>query len=136
VVGVNVVPLMATLLALAVGSVGRLLALALDRPRVIIEGAALELAAFWAIGFPLASRAGSFGACLATLPASAIYAWYVAARMRPHLAYPLRVPARALLLAAVFLPLGLLQGPWALGLLGFAAGAAADAGRLVGTRTI
>ena len=84
-----------TLLTVAVGSVGRLQALVLNRPAAVIAAAACECAAFWALGFPLASRFGSLGACAATLPASALYAWYVTAKLRPDLPFSLRPAGRA-----------------------------------------
>jgi O-antigen/teichoic acid export membrane protein len=122
-VAFNIVPLTATLVALAAGHVGRLLALTLDRPRVIIAAAGLELAAFWAVGFPLAARLGSLGACVATVPAAFLYAWYVIAQIRPALPYSFTAAWRALASAGVFVPLVLLRGRWELNALMFAAGA-------------
>ena len=124
-VALNIVPLTATLVALAAGHVARLLALTLDRPRVIIAAAGLELAAFWALGFPFAARLGSLGACLATVPAAFLYAWYLTAKVRPALPYALTAARRALLSAGVFVPLVFLRGRWELNALMFAAGAIA-----------
>ena len=60
-VALNIVPLTATLVALAAGHVARLLALTLDRPRVIIAAAGLELAAFWAARLSLRRASGQPG---------------------------------------------------------------------------
>jgi O-antigen/teichoic acid export membrane protein len=124
-VALNIVPLTATLVALAAGHVARLLALTLDRPRVIIAAAGLELAAFWAVGVPFAARLGSLGACLATVPAAFLYAWYLTAKVRPELPYALTAARRAVLSAAVFVPLVVMRGRWELNALMFAAGAIA-----------
>ena len=124
-VAVDLLPLLVALVAATVGSVGRLLALALDRPRVIIGAAGFELAAFWVLGFPLAQRLGSLGACLAMVPASALYAWIVTARVRAELPYSLLPARRALAAAVVFVPLVFLRGSWALNALLFALGATA-----------
>jgi O-antigen/teichoic acid export membrane protein len=121
-VALNIVPLTATLLALAAGQVGRLLALTLDRPGMIIVAAGLELAAFWLVGFPLAARMGSLGACLATLPAAVLYAGYLTATLRPALPYSLAAAGRALLAAVVFVPLTALRGRWEVNTVLFATG--------------
>jgi len=135
-VATNVLPLTVTLLTLSVGSVGRLLALTLDRPGIIVRAAGIELAAFWAIGLPLASRAGSLGACVAALPASALYAWYITARVRPELPYSLGAAGRAVLSSLVFLPLVFLRSSWPVNTLLFALGAAAYVGVLLRSRVI
>lgn len=59
-VTVNLLPLTMSLVTLAVGSVGRLLTLALGRPKAAIVAAALGLAAFWGVGAPLVAWGGSF----------------------------------------------------------------------------
>ena len=135
-VATNVLPLMVTLLTLSVGSVGRLLALTLDRPGIIVRAAGIELAAFWAVGLPLASRAGSMGACVAALPASALYAWYITARVRPELPYSFGAAGRAVLSSLVFLPLVFLRSSWPTNTLLFALGAAAYVGLLLRSRVI
>jgi O-antigen/teichoic acid export membrane protein len=135
-VATNVTVLTLTLLTMSVGSVGRLAALTLDRPRVIIVAAGLELAAFWLLGFPLATRFGSLGACIAALPASALYAWYLTTRVRPDLPYSIGPAARALAASLVFVPLVLLRPAWPLNALVFTAGAAAYLGLLLRLRVI
>jgi O-antigen/teichoic acid export membrane protein len=124
-VATNVLPLTVALLTLSVGAVGRLLALALDRPGIIVRAAAIELAAFWVIGLPLASRTGSVGVCVAALPASALYAWYITARVRPELPYSLATAGRAVLAAIVFVPLVFLRSSWPVNALLFALGSGA-----------
>ena len=135
-VAANLAVLTLTLLTVAVGSVGRLQAIVLNRPAVVIAAAAFECAAFWALGFPLASRFGSLGACAAALPASALYAWVVTAKLRPDLPFPLRPAGRAVAAGAVFVPLVLMAPGWPLNLLLFAAGGAAYAGLLLRLRVV
>ncbi len=135
-VAANLAVLTLILLPVAVGSVGRLQSLVLNRPGTIIAGAAIEFIAFWAIGFPLAARFGSFGAVAASLPASALYAWFVIARMRPALPFSLRPARRALAAAGIFVPLLLAAPAWPLNLLLYAAGAAAYAGLLLRLRVV
>ena len=135
-VAANLTVLTLTLLTVAAGSVGRLQALVLNRPATIIAAAACEFAVFWAIGYPLASRFGSLGACAAALPASACYAWYVTARLRPGLPFSLRPAGRAIAAAAVFIPLVLAAPAWPLNLLLLAAGAAAYSGLLLRLRVV
>ncbi|HSP90259.1 MAG TPA: hypothetical protein VLN08_05110, partial [Vicinamibacterales bacterium] len=135
-VAANLAVLTLILLPVAVGSVGRLQSLVLNRPGTVIAGAAIEFAAFWAIGFPLAARFGSFGACAAALPASALYAWFVMARLRPALPFSLRPAWRAIAAAGVFVPLVLAAPAWPINLLLFAAGTAAYAGLLLRLRVV
>jgi PST family polysaccharide transporter len=135
-VAANLALLTLILLPVAAGSVGRLQSLVLNRPGTVIAGAAIEFAAFWAIGFPLAARFGSFGACVAALPASVLYAWFVIARMRPALPFSLRSSWRAIAAAGVFVPLVLAAPAWPINLLLYAAGAAAYAGLLLRLRVV
>jgi len=135
-VAANLTVLTLLLLPVAVGSVGRLQSLVLNRPGTVIAGAAIEVAVFWAIGFPLASRFGSFGACAAALPASVLYAWFVMARLRPALPFSLRPAWRAIAAAGVFVPLVLAAPAWPFNLFLYAAGAAAYAGLLLRLRVV
>ena len=135
-VAANVAVITLALLTGAVGSVGRLQALMLDRPKAFILAAAIECAAFWAIGFPLAQRFGSFGASVAVVPASALYAWFLVSRVRPGLPFSFRPAAKALAASAVFVPLILLFPSWPRSALLFAAGAAAYIGLLLRLRVI
>jgi len=104
-VAVNLIPLTLALITLSVNSVGRLAALALDRPGLSAAAAALELAAFWALGLVLAPHWGSLGVCVAALAGSAVYSLSITWRLHRELAYSLRVPLQAGLLASTFLPL-------------------------------
>ena len=135
-VAANVSVITLSLLTVAIGSVARLQVLVLDRPQVLIAAAALEFAAFWAIGFPLASRFGSLGASVAVLPASALSAWFLTLRVRAGLPFSLRPAAKALAAATVFVPPILLSPGWPLGALLFVAGSAAYAGILLRLRVI
>jgi len=119
----NAVPPMLALLTLSVGMTGRLLALTLDRPGATATGAAIELAAFWLLGVPLAMWAGSLGACWAVVPASALHASYITWRMRRELPFSLVHAGRAVALSLVFAPLALLRGAWPANALLWTAGA-------------
>lgn len=101
-------PLVFSLLTFALISVARLLALAYDRPRVAVIGSAVHLAAFWALGWPLASLRGSWGASVAMLGASVLCAAFYTWSMRKVLGYPIRNWGSAILLGALFLPLALI----------------------------
>jgi O-antigen/teichoic acid export membrane protein len=122
-VAANLLPMMGTLVVAGAAAVGRLLALALDRPRPVITAAALELAVFLALGIPLAMRAGSLGASVATFPAAVVFAWFLTWRLRPELPFALAPARRALLAAAVFVPLVVLRDGWRLNAALFAGGA-------------
>jgi len=135
-VATNVAVITLALLTVAVGSVARLQMLVLDRPKALIAASALELAAFWAIGFPLASRFGSLGASVAVLPASALYAWFLASTARPGLPFSLRPAAKALAASVLFVPLIAFSPAWPLSAPLFVAGAAAYAGLLLRLRVI
>ncbi|MFO7692866.1 MAG: polysaccharide biosynthesis C-terminal domain-containing protein, partial [Vicinamibacterales bacterium] len=135
-VAANLALLTLILLPVALGSVGRLQSLVLNRPGTILTAAALEFTVFWVLGYPLASRFGSLGACAAALPASALYAWYVTARLRSRLPFSLRPAGKALAASAVFVPPVLAAPAWPINLLLFAAGAAAYAGLLLRLRVV
>jgi O-antigen/teichoic acid export membrane protein len=132
----NVAVITIALLTVSVGSVARLQALMLDRPRAFILASAVECAVFWAIGFPLARRFGSFGACLAVVPASTVYAWLLASRVQSGLPFSFRPAGKALAAAVVFLPLILLSPSWPGSAVAFAAGAAAYVGLLLRLRVV
>lgn len=101
-------PLMFSLLAFVLIAVARLLALAYDRPRVAVIGSAVHLATFWALGWPLVSIRGSWGASLAMLGASALCAAFLTWSMRQVLGYPIRNWGLAIVLAAFFSPFALI----------------------------
>ena len=111
-VAATVVPLMAAILVHGAGDVSRLLSLAVDRPHLIAAAAAIEFAAFWGLGLPLASRAGSLGAATAALAASVLYAAFLTWRARPTLPYSFAAAGRAVALAVVFVPAALIEWPW------------------------
>jgi O-antigen/teichoic acid export membrane protein len=135
-VAANAVPAMLALLTLSVGMTGRLLALTLDRPGAAAAAAAIELAAFWSFGVPLALRAGSLGACWAVVPASALYASYITWRMRRELPFSLGDAGRAVALSLVFAPLAFLRGAWPANALLLTAGAMAYGVLLLRSRVI
>jgi O-antigen/teichoic acid export membrane protein len=132
----NVTVMTLALVTGALGAVVRLQALMLDRPRAFIVAAAVECAAFWAIGFPLARQFGSFGASLAVAPASALYAWFLTANLRPRLRFSFRPAARALAASIVFAPLILLSPAWPLNVVLYSVGAAAYIGLLLRLRVV
>jgi O-antigen/teichoic acid export membrane protein len=104
-VAANLVPLTLALLALALGSVARLLALVHDRPGVALASAVVRLAAFWGLGPLLVAWRGALGGCLAVLAASILYGAYSTWRIRRTLRYSLRPWALTIALAGLFLPL-------------------------------
>jgi len=91
---------------------------------------------FLGLGVPLAMRAGSLGASVATLPAAVAFAWYLTWRLRPELPYALAPARRALLAAAVFVPLVVLRDGWRLNAALFAGGACAYLLVLVRARVV
>lgn len=108
-VGRILLPLMLSLLSFVLTGVARMLALAYDRPRVAVIGSALHLTAFWALGWPLVSLSGSWGASVAMLGASLLCAMFFTWSMRQVLRYRVRDWGLAILLATFFLPLALLR---------------------------
>ena len=108
----NLVPLTIALFVLCIGSVGRLVSLAVDRPGMAALAAALEFAAFWMAGIVATLRLGSFGASLAALFGSILYAAAITWRMRRELRYSLAAAFRTGMLALVFMPLAWLKGSW------------------------
>jgi O-antigen/teichoic acid export membrane protein len=108
-VGRILLPLMFSLLSFVLTGVARMLAIAYDRPRVAVIGSAVHLVAFWALGWPLVSVNGSWGASLAMLGASASCAAFFTWSMRQVLRYPVRNWGWAILLGAIFLPLVLIR---------------------------
>ena len=88
------------------------------------------------IGLPLAARAGSLGASLAALAASALYAWHITTRARRELKYSLADAGRAMALSVVFVPLALVRGAWWLNAALLASGLAAYGVLLVAFRVV
>lgn len=119
----NLVPLTFALVVLSAGTVARLVAFALDRPGIGAAAAALELGTFWLVGVLLARRAGSFGAALAALAGSSVYAAFLTWRVRRELRYSMSLAFRAVALALPFLLLLLARGSWPVNALLFLAAA-------------
>ena len=78
-------PLVLALFAMAVSSIGRLSALALDRPGLSATAAAVELVTFWGLGSVLASRFGALGMAVAALAGTIGYAAVVSWRVHGEL---------------------------------------------------
>jgi O-antigen/teichoic acid export membrane protein len=135
-VAANAVPVMLLLLPSALGNAGRLLALALDRPKVMATAAAIEMVTFWCVGTLLAPKAGSLGACWAALPAAVLQAGYLWRRTRRELPFSLTPAAQAVALSVVFVPLAWLRGSLAVNGALLAAGTVAYAALLVASGTI
>lgn len=135
-VATNAVPLTMSLLPLAVGLIGRLVGLMLDRPGMTTVGAALELTAFWACGILFARHAGSLGACWAVLPASVLLASYLTWRTRRELPVPLGAAGRAVALSLVFVPLAFLRSSLPVNVLLFAGSTVAYAALLLRYRVV
>jgi O-antigen/teichoic acid export membrane protein len=108
-VAVILVPLSVALLAFGVSSVSRMLALTYDSPRVAVIAAAIHLAVFWALGWPLVISRGSHGASVAVLAASVLSMAFFVWSMRRVVSYPLRSWLLPILVAALFLPLTFLR---------------------------
>jgi O-antigen/teichoic acid export membrane protein len=104
-VAVNLIPLSCALVFLAVGCVGRLTTLALDRPGILVGAAAVELTIFWTVGPLLASRGGSLAVCVAAALATAIYASWITWRVRREMPYAPGPALAVVALAFVFAPL-------------------------------
>jgi O-antigen/teichoic acid export membrane protein len=132
----NLLPLMVALTLAGISAAGRVVALAIDRPRPLITAAALELAVYLLAGIPLTVRFGSLGASIATIPAALVFAWYLTAVLRRALPYRLAPALRAMLGAVVFLPLALLRGDLALNLALFAVGGGAYVMVLLRSRAV
>jgi O-antigen/teichoic acid export membrane protein len=111
-VTLNLVPLTLSLLTMALGSVGRLLALTYDRPWAALKAAIIHLVAFWSFGPPLVIWGGSLAGCLSILVASTLSATYFTWQMRADLRYSLRDWALTIFLGGLFLPLLLLRSSW------------------------
>jgi O-antigen/teichoic acid export membrane protein len=105
-------PLVLALFALAVSSIGRLSALALDRPGLSATAAAVELLTFWGLGSVLASRFGALGMAVAALTGTIGYAAVVSWRVHGDLPYSPRSAVMSAGLALVFVPLALFRGSW------------------------
>jgi O-antigen/teichoic acid export membrane protein len=120
-VAVNLLPLMVTLLAQALSSVGNLLALVFGRSGTALRAAGLKFVAFWVLGLPLVSRWGSLGGCLAVLMSIIFHALYITWRMREVNPYSLKKYAWVIGLGGMFLPLLWLRSSWSLNLALFCA---------------
>ncbi|MDI7277996.1 MAG: oligosaccharide flippase family protein [Anaerolineae bacterium] len=129
-------PLALTLLLQGVVSVGHVLAIACDRPRVVLAAVAARLGVFWLLGFPLVAWQGGLGACLTVLVATAVCGGYYALRLRDVAGRSVRKWALVAALGALFLPLAWLRGSWPANLALYGATAAASAGLLFGLRLI
>lgn len=108
----NLIPLTIALFVLSIGSVGRLISLTVDRPGTAAVAAALEIGSFWIIGVFTTIAMGSFGASLAALAGSILYAAVISWRMRQELPYSLATAAGTGAIAVVFVPLAMLKGEW------------------------
>ena len=108
----NLVPLTAALFVLCIGSVGRLVSLTVDRPGIAATAAALEISTFWLAGAAATAAMGSFGASLAALLGSTVYAAAISWQMQRELPYSLRAATSTGMLAVVFMPLAWLKGDW------------------------
>lgn len=104
-VAVNLLPLACALFSLSLGCVGRLAALTLDRPKVVVAAGGIELAVFWTVGLLFAPQGGSLAVCVAAALASGCYASWITWRVRRELPYPPRAALTVAALALVFLPL-------------------------------
>lgn len=106
-------PISLAVLAHAVGSVGRLMALTLDRPRLALAAALAQASALVGLGLPLAFRFGAPGVAVAMAAAASLHAlvffWRVQKEAPLRLAPSLGVVA----LGVLFLPLAALpvHGP-------------------------
>jgi O-antigen/teichoic acid export membrane protein len=105
----NLLAFSLSILALAPGTVGRLLALACEQPRALLISGALNMATFWGLGWPLVARFGSLGACLAVLAGTIVNGAYLTWHMRHAISYSLRAWVLPVGLGALFLPLLLLR---------------------------
>jgi O-antigen/teichoic acid export membrane protein len=117
----------------AAGSVGRMMALALDLPRLALAAALVQTAVLVGFGLPLAERFGVTGVALAVMGASVVHAVVFLAGVRRltalSLGPALRVAAIAgCVLALAAVPVGGLAARWGLFValvVGFAAALAA-----------
>jgi O-antigen/teichoic acid export membrane protein len=129
-------PLSLALFALALGSLGRLVALTLNRPGLSATAAAVEIALFWGLGTLLATRFGAFGMSLAALAGTVGYATVISCRIHGELPYSLRPALTAAGLALPFVPLIALRGSWAVNAMLLVVGAVGYIGLLLWRRVI
>lgn len=108
----NLLPLMLALLALALSSMARLLALTYDRPGIALQAALLQIACFWGVGLPLIAWKGSFAGCLAVLASATLYGGFFTWRMRRVAGYSLRQWGLAILSGLPFPALYWLRSSW------------------------
>ena len=108
----NLLPLLLTLLANAVGSVGNLLALIFNRPKAALAASAIQLVAFWSLGPLFIHRWTSFGGCLAVLVATSLSAAYLVYRLRSTISYSFKRYVWVIGLGGMFAPLCWLRSSW------------------------
>ena len=108
----NLVPLTVALFMLCVGSAGRLVSLTVDRPGVAAVAAALEISSFWIVGLFATMKWDSFGAAMAALLGSTVYAAVISWPMCRELPYSRSTAAWTGALAVLFVPLVWLKGEW------------------------
>lgn len=106
----SLLALMASLLAVSVTSVASLAALTYGKASIVAIASAARLGAFWLIGPVLVGRFGSVGASLGVLGALVAQAVVSTVVMQRLVRYSLRGSLLAVVLGAIFLPLGLLRG--------------------------
>jgi O-antigen/teichoic acid export membrane protein len=109
---INLLALTVTLPALALSSVGGLLGLTYERPKVVAAAAGVRLAVLWVLGPILIVWRGSLGACLAVFAATVISAGLLTWRMRDVMAGVLKRWALPIGLGGLFLPLIWLRSSW------------------------
>ena len=132
----NLLPLLLTLLANVVGSMGGLLALIFNRPKVALAASAIQLAAFWSLGPLFIHRWASFGGCLAVLAATILSAAYLVYRLQPIMGYSLKRYAWVIGLGGIFAPLCWLRSSWEVNLALFSIFVVAYSGVLLLLRLI
>lgn len=111
-VAINFMVLSITMLFQALSSVGHLLTLIYERPKLALTASIIRFGAFWGFGIPFVSWWGSLGGCLAVLAASAIFSGYFTWRMEKVMSYSLRRWALVIGLGGLFLPLAWLRSSW------------------------
>ena len=104
-------PVSLALLAHVAGGVGRLMALALDRPRLALVAALAEASVLVGLGLPLASRFGGRGVAWAMVAASAVHAAVFFRVVQREAPLRLAPWLGILALGALFAPLALLPVP-------------------------
>jgi O-antigen/teichoic acid export membrane protein len=118
-VALNLMVMMATLVPLVLCSVGRMLCMVCERPRVAFFGECVGLVVYWSVGCLLTPHLNSLGACLAAAAGNVAKAAWLVALTRREITYQLGKWGRIVLLGVVLMPLSLLARDrvWAVGLL-------------------